>query len=731
MDPFIYQYAIGGIIFAVGILYGFKQDYLGTEGEKLRNLLKMFGGLAFFFFVQGYLQYAPMDTLPAVAYTGPQLNTDKVIGTRLDYAVMVGYFLCILLIGTWYGQNQKDTKDFFFGGQRFSWWLIAFSLVASVIGSYSFVKYSQVAWNHGLASSQTYLNDWFWLPALLFGWLPILYFTRLTSIPEYFEHRFGRTTRNTVTGLLLVYLIGYIGVNLFTMGSALNILLKLDQGVLIAPDLWVNTIGGAHPQTSWSVFVAACVVAGISAVYVTFGGQTAVIMTDLFQGVMLMATGLVLLVLAADHLGGFDALWQHLPRDHRRAFANFNTDPEYNSVGIFWQDAVANSAMFYFLNQGILMRFMAARSVDEGRKAAMSVLLILMPIAAIVVASGGWAGRALAHAGVLPGDMAPKEVFFITAEFLAIPGVFGLVLAALTAALMSTVDTLITAVAAVVVNDVVRPLRPTWSEAQLLKSARVTSISVSLFGVSLVPVFSQFDSIYAAHGAFTAAITPPMVVALLLGVFWRRFTTPAALATLIGGSAAICLSFVYPELIAPFAHGAPPGEPGDLKLLGIDLGGFKQYKFMRAFYGISVSAAIGVAVTLVTKPRPLEEIKGYVWGTVSDAIVIYKGVPGTETYSEWASTSIKRGGDASLKGKGRLPVATISRDLATALEAGVDDILFIADNRAWLGGLRSCHAVVVEISDDEGMSMDLGPIGYEAVVAGSRVRESVMVQRFY
>ena len=79
------------------------------------------------------------------------------------------------------------------------WWLIAFSLVATTIGSYSFVKYSKVAYEYGVGSSQTYLNDWFWLPLLLFGWLPIVYFSRITSIPEYFERRFGPKVRAWAT----------------------------------------------------------------------------------------------------------------------------------------------------------------------------------------------------------------------------------------------------------------------------------------------------------------------------------------------------------------------------------------------------------------------------------------------------------------------------------------------------------------------------------------------------
>ena len=113
---------------------------------------------------------------------------------------------------------------------------------------------------------------------------------------------------------------------------------------------------------------------------------------------------------------------------------------------------------------------------SEGRKAIMVVALVLMPVAACVVASGGWVGKALVHAGVLPSNMQASEAFFITAEFLSRPGLFGLIMAALTAALMSTVDTLITAVAAIVVNDIYKPyLRARAGERELFTLISYTS----------------------------------------------------------------------------------------------------------------------------------------------------------------------------------------------------------------------------------------------------------------
>ena len=710
MDPLIYNYTVGGVIFAVGLFFAAKQGYLGFRGRPLVHLIACAVVIGFFLSLQAYLQYAPMDSADPTPYkggaehvTGPDAG---VRGTALDYGIMIGYFAIILGIGTWFGRRQKTTKDFFFGGQRFSWWLIGFSLIATTVGSYSFVKYSNKGFGYGLSSSQTYLNDWIWFPLLIFGWLPILYFSRVTSAPEYLGRRFNSKVRVWATICILVYLIGYIGVNLFTMGKVLNALI------------------------GWPIPLAALLVALISATYVTAGGQTSVIMTDLFQGFMLLLTGGLILFLGIDYVGGFGVFWENLPREHRAAFPNFNKDPGFSGVGIFWQDAVANTAMFYLLNQGIIMRFLAAKSLGESRKAAMSMMLVLMVVAACVVGGGGWVAAALVNHGDLPGDVKAGDAFYVATEFLSKPGVFGLVLAALTAALMSTVDTLITAVAALTVNDLYKPyVRPGASDRQLMKVARLTSVSVTIVGVVLVPVFMIFDSIYEAHGAFTAAVTPPLVVTLLLSVFWRRFTATAAICTIIGGLAAILLSIFIPQLIAPFAHGVPPGDGGD----GL-FGGMKQYKFMRACYGLSVCASIGVIVSLFTKPEPAERQRGLVWGTIGDALRKYKGGEGKEAAPTRAKALPELvDSEPELCGEAQLPIVRASRALADALGAAPGDLVYISDTRRWLGGLRSAHAILGEIvdGDGDGVFVRIDRETFHSIVTRRREHQPVTVERLY
>ena len=217
------------------------------------------------------------------------------IGTSADWIIIIVYFIAIMLFGTYFGRYNRNTSDFFFGGRRFAWWLIAFSIVATGVGSHSFVKYAAKGFQHGFSSSMTYINDWFFIPFFLFGWLPIIVYTKIRSIPEYFEKRFSPSARFLATILLLAYMIGYIGIGFLTLGKALLPML---------PESF--TILGMHLEVT--LMGTVIVIAIITGIYITFGGQTAVIFTDLLQGFILLFAGLLLFALGISYLGGFDVL---------------------------------------------------------------------------------------------------------------------------------------------------------------------------------------------------------------------------------------------------------------------------------------------------------------------------------------------------------------------------------------------------------------------------------------
>lgn len=667
------------------------------------------------------------------------------MGTQTDWVVMIVYLIAILLFGSYFSKYNHNTTDFFFGGRRFSWWLIAMSIVATGVSSHSFVKYSAKAWEYGFSSSMSYMNDWFFIPFFMFGWLPIVVYSKIRSIPEYFEKRFSPSARFFVTILQLLYLVGYIGIGFLTMGKAIL--------PLMPPSM--NLFGIEINITLMGLII---VIAFVTGAYTTFGGQIAVLFTDLVQGFMLLLAGLMVFIIGVDYVGGWHAFWNLLPTDWKLPLAHFNKPPDFNFVGIFWQDGVAGSVGFLFMNMGLIMRFMSAKSVNEGRKAATFNILFMLPISAIVVSGGGWVGKAMSMLSnsPIPANTEPDFIFVVVANIIMGPGVFGFVIASLAAALMSTVNTLLNASSAVYVNDIYGPIR-VWTkknkknekvdEKRALLVARIATVAFTVLGVLAVIPFSSYPTVYEAHGYFHSTLTPPLVIAIFLGVFWKKFTPAGVIATVIGGVSFMVLGAYYPGiLISPFDHGTPmdPVHP---------------YTYIGALYNTFVCLAVGVLVTLfhkhlskaVTRLKkqtnhnfmivtmivftvlmfgmvifniggvrllfiltlvltifvaiistyyikydPVAQTEGLTAGSIHRAKELFKGSKLNEREGEIVKVNWKERNDNEDE-------VNLSKHEMNKMNAEVGDLVYVSDARKYLGGLKSFHSKIGKPHDEEGI----------------------------
>jgi SSS family solute:Na+ symporter len=589
---------------------------------------------------------------------------DSVIQTSPSFWIIIfGYFAIVLGFGSFFARYNKTTQDFFFSGRRFSWWLITMSIVATGVGSHSFLKYSAKAYEHGFSSTMTYMNDWFFMPLFLFGWLPIIYYTKIRSIPDYFERRFNPGVRILATIAILGYMIGYIAIGFLTMGKTLEPLLGIDLYMIIF------------------------IVAIISGIYITFGGQTAVIFTDLLQGFILIFAGILVFILGVNYVGGFSIFWDTLSPEFKLPLADFNQPSNFNFVGIFWQDGVAGSVGFLFMNQGLIMRFMACKSVHEGRKAAAFNVLILLPICTIVVSNAGWIGKVISVVTPEVWNTATKLDHVFTQVAYLITGsevVFAFVIAAVAAALMSTVDTLINAVAAVVINDVYRPIVKDKDDKHYLKVAMIVSAGATAVGALSTIFFNNFPTLYEAHGFFHSTMTPPLVVAIFLGIFWKRYSTPAAFATFLGGAILMWIGSKYPQIfISPFDH-------------GIEFNPDRPYSYIRALYNTLVCAGSGVIVGLLTTSPTEKKMEGLTIWSLDKARELFKGSAPNDRPGEKIVVRWKLKDDNS-------DIVRFSIGDMESMGADVGDLVYLADERKWLGGLKSIHSVYGEPHKEDGV----------------------------
>lgn len=578
------------------------------------------------------------------------------------WVIIFGYFSLVLGFGSFFSRYNKTTQDFFFSGRRFSWWLVTMSIVATGVGSHSFLKYSAKAYEHGFSSTMTYMNDWFFMPLFLFGWLPIVYYTKIRSIPDYFQRRFNPGVRVLATIAILGYMIGYIAIGFLTMGKTLEPLLGIDLYMIIF------------------------IVAIISGVYITFGGQTAVIFTDLAQGFILIFAGVLIFLLGINYVGGFSVFWNTLSPEFKLPLAHFNHPPNFNFVGIFWQDGVAGSVGFLFMNQGLIMRFMACKSVEEGRKAAAFNVLILLPISTVVVSNAGWTGKVISIVTPEAWNASTKLDHVFTQVAYLITGsevVFAFVIAAVAAALMSTVDTLINAVAAVVINDVYRPIVKNKDDRHYLKVAMIVSAGATIVGAISTVFFNNFPTLYEAHGFFHSTMTPPLVVAIFLGIFWKRYNTPAAIATFLGGAFFMVLGGKYPEIfISPFDH-------------GIEFNPNRPYSYIRALYNTFVCAGSGVIIGLLTSKPTEDKIDGLTVWSLDKAREYFKGSTPNDKRGEIINV------EWAIKETLNDTVSFSENDM-NLMNANIGDLVYLRDERKWLGGLKSIHSVYGEPHKEDG-----------------------------
>ena len=571
------------------------------------------------------------------------------------------YFIGIMVFGTYFSKFSKNLNDYFYSGQRFAWWLAAASMVATGIGSYSYLKYSEQGFNTGMSSTMTYMNDWFIVPFFIFGWLPIIYFARVRSIPEYFERRFNRTARYLAVLIIMAYMFFYIGYNLFTMGVAI-------EGMFGIPQRWSIPV--------ITLFIG---------VYVTFGGQTAVIFTDLVQGIMLYIAGGLAIVAGLWALGGFGEFWGWLPVSHRMPFVDLVADPKFNASGLFWGEALAGSIAFTFMNQGFIMRYLTIRSVHEGRKAALFNVVVCLPLSAVVVGAVGWLARAIvtkqaavggALAGIEPIHIQNTYHTFIVVCWETLKRnswLFGFVVAALTAALMSTIDTLINACAAIGIYDIYKPLiKPRADDRHYLKAARWASALATVLGLLLVIWFNrQTGSLMAIHYKGIMLIIPPIVTTIFLGAFWKRFNAIGACVSMLVGAGFTMATNWWPGLVKPLAWFVV-GNAADI--------------YMPALFGMLVTAVVGVVVSLLTQPDTHKDITGLTVETLDAAMEMYKGGPPNSV----PGRPVKR---IAVRLDEAVPFGLISVSPAAleTMKAREGDMVYMTDARPWLGGLRSQH----------------------------------------
>ena len=461
----------------------------------------------------------------------------------LDYVIFGLYAITILGIGLWVSRDkkgkQKNAEDYFLASKSLPWWAVGASLIAANISAEQFIGMSGSGFALGLA-----IASYEWMAAitlLVVGkyFLPIFIEKGLYTIPEFIEKRYS-TNLKTILAIFWIALFVFVNLTtvLFLGGKALDTIIGVGDGSIL-----LNSIIGL------GLFAAA---------YSLWGGLASVAWTDVIQVVILIFGGLLMTYFALANVTDSGSFIDGMKYVYEKAPERFSMILSQGEIikpngGDAWWDLpglavliggmwVAN--LYYWgFNQYIIQRTLAAKSLAEGQKGIVFAAFLKLIIPVIVVLPGIIAyvmniddSGMLTTASVDPGFIGAAGNFandnaapWLIKNFIPV-GVKGLILAALAAAIVSSLASMLNSTSTIFTMDIYKShFNKNASDAQMVSVGRITAVVALIIAIIIAPQLGSLGQVFIFIQEYTGVVSPGILAVFLMGLFYKKATNNGAI----------------------------------------------------------------------------------------------------------------------------------------------------------------------------------------------------------
>ncbi len=500
----------------------------------------------------------------------------------IDYLLIILSLVVSVGVGFYFARGQKTTDKFYTAQGRIPAWAIGMSILATLVSSVTFLAYP----GEGFSGDWVRLVQGLMVPLVLLTviWVivPLYRSVIRLSAYEYFERRFGYFARFYGS-------LGFILAHFSKMGTVFYLL-----SLAVAKFVGVDTL-----TVIWAM-------GAIVVVLTLVGGIEAVIWLDVIQGFLLMVGGVVtLLIILFNTPGGPSALWETAAANGRTGFGSFN----WNFVDLtFWVMAV--NGIFYAIqkygtDQTVVQRYLTASSDKDAIRASLLGVLLSVPVWALFI----FIGTALfsfyqLQSIALPPDVRPDAVFPIFIMTQLPVGITGLVVSALLAAAISSLDSDLNCLSAVLTEDFYGRMKKNVTDHQKLVFGKAMIVVSGVLAMLVATVYVELGGegvlgiVFSLYAIFSGGIAGMF----LLGLFVPR----ANWQGLYLGIGA-CVVFT--------AYGLLTSTPiGGTQWLDFGPWNFRQHNYMLGVYSHLVLFGVGlVASYFFRKPSLDENLTYYGW----------------------------------------------------------------------------------------------------------------------
>lgn len=503
-----------------------------------------------------------------------------------DWVAIILYFSVLAAIVWWaVAQKQKSSADYFLAGRNMGWFVIGGSLFASNVGSEHIVGLAGAGAQSGVAMAHYELHAWL---LLVLGWVFVPFYARcgIFTMPEFLEKRYSASSRWILSVVsLIAYVLTKVSVTLYAGGIVFNALFP--QPLITGIDnFWLGALG----------------IVIITGLYTLLGGLRAVIYTDAIQAIVLIVGSALVAIVGLYKLGGWEPLREICGSEYFNLWKPYD-DPDFPWPGMLFCAPIVG-LWYWCTDQYIVQRTLSARDETQARRGTIfASYLKLTPVFIFIIP--GMIAFALAETGKLDlssGDQA----FPAMVKTLLPPGLRGLVVAGLLAALMSSLSSVFNSCSTLFTIDIYGKIKPKATEKQLVLVGRIATVVVVILGILWIPFMKYIsEGLYRYLQSVQAYIAPPIAAVFLLGIFSKRINAHGCIAGLVSGFV-LGMARLVAEMFKEDLQG--------YQLLNVFAGMNFLYFSLLLFL---VSIGIIVLVSLWTPPPLEEKIQGLTYGTMT------------------------------------------------------------------------------------------------------------------
>jgi solute:Na+ symporter, SSS family len=528
------------------------------------------------------------------------MTTERVISLgSVDLAIIVIYFLAVLVIGFYLKRFAQSGEDFFLAGREMTAWVAGLSFLSANLGSLELLGWAGSAYQYGILAAH-----WYWIgaiPAMVFLGLimmPFYYISKTHSVPGYLQLRYGNgaSALSAVTFAVMTILMS--GVNMYAMAVVMKVVL----GWNIHFSIWVSslTVG----------------------VYVALGGLYSAIFNEVLQFFLIWFGAILIPVLGLWETGGWSGMVARIQKnfpgqDFTHLWSTLGRHAD-NPMGMHWTGIVfglgAVISMGYWTTDFLVVqRVLSAKDIRAAKMAPVIASFFKMAVPAIVILPGllGLAllsDKLVPESGLQPGQHSYNEVLpLMLARYMG-PGLLGLGVTALVAGFMAGMAGNVSAFATVWTYDLYRPyLRKQAPDAHYVSMGRWCTMIGLLISIGTAYLAMGFASIMDYVQALFSFFIAPLFGTVLLGMLWKRATGAGGFWGLLAGTLSSVLMFFAVKL-----------NPKALAIIALsDQAKPLAEDMYRALWSCLFGVLVTVAVSLVTAPKHESELKGLVMGATA------------------------------------------------------------------------------------------------------------------